>query len=378
MRLGVCSSLAAVALAAVLALPARAEELFSSSTVALNGYGSWNYGKSNNENNYLNATREGSYQAAEVHLSVAATINENLRIVTQVGWLDGEAGSDTQADYIFAEWKFSPQLRARIGKIKMPFGIYSEIPNVGTLRPLLALPQAAYGPIGFLGESYKGVGLTGTAGSRWQLQWDLYGGGTELKEDIAPEELLLGDPVTSGNGIENEITRNTLGGRLVLTTPWTGLSFGGSALTGSETVGGSTRRRDVYGLQAEYTNDRFTLRTEHMNEKVERDIDTTGSYVEASYYLNRHWQVAAEVGRVRADFFGAPKAGLAANLAKHDELTVGLNYWFDSNFVLKANFMRTDGNLYAHPNVLDLPGVVAAGALHPRTDLVLVGGQFTF
>jgi hypothetical protein len=377
MRLRLYSGVAFAA--AVCSIPVSAQNLLSTSTLAINGYGSWNYGKTNNDNLFLGATPEGSYRSTEFHLNLAATVNDNLRIVTQLGWVDGLNGSETQVDYLFAEWRFSPGLQARIGEVKMPFGIYSEIPNAGTLRPLLLLPQAAYGPIGFLGESYKGVGFSGEVGgkgSKWQLAWDLYGGGTELKEDVVPEEFLLGD--SAHDGIETEITRNTLGGRLVLATPWTGLSFGGSALTGSETIAGATRRRDVHGLQAEYTSDRFTVRSEHMHEKVEQDLDTSGSYVEASCSLTPHWQVAAEVGRLRAAFFGVRPVGSAAHLAQNDEVTIGLSYWFDSSFVLKANFLRTNGNLYAHPGAADLPAIVAAGQLKQRTDVLLVGGQFTF
>ena len=156
----------------------RAAE-FSLGNVALNGYGSWYYGKSGNNNNFLSATEDGSYRPANVHLSIAADVNDKLRVVTQVGWADSEAGSEQDFDYIFAEWKLNSRIRARVGKVRDAVRHLQRLPDVGTLRPSLALPQAAYGPIGFLGQSYKGVGLTGSFGGRWKAQWDLYGGGTE-------------------------------------------------------------------------------------------------------------------------------------------------------------------------------------------------------
>src|SRR6185295_5716322 len=165
-------------------LPSLRAEEFSLSNVTLNGYGTWYYANTDNENLYLGGDQGGSYRTANLHLSIAAEVNDHLRVVGQVGWLDGEAGSETDFDYAFAEWKFNDQLHLRLGKSKMPFGIYSEFPFVGTLRPFLVLPQAAYGPVGFLGENYKGLGLGGRFGGRFKGEWDLYGGGTELKEDI--------------------------------------------------------------------------------------------------------------------------------------------------------------------------------------------------
>jgi len=359
----------------------RAAE-FSLGNMALNGYGSWYYGKSGNNNVFLDATEDGSYRSANLHLSIAAEVTDRLRVVTQVGWVDSEAGSESGSeqnfDYIFAEWKLNSRIRARVGKIKMPFGIYSEFPDVGTLRPFLALPQAAYGPVGFLGQSYKGVGLTGSFGGRWKAQWDLYGGGTELKEDIVPEAFLVGTPVSAAEAIETEVTRDVLGGRFVVETPLAGLSAGVSALTGSEKLGGTDRRRDVFGLQAEYATEKLTVRGEHMHERVERDLEATGSYVEASYRLTESWQVTAEVGRLRNEFHGVHPVGQAADLAKHDETAVGLSYWLTPNLVLKANYLRIKGNAYAHPGAADLPAVMAAGALRQRTNVLLAGAQFTF
>lgn len=360
----------------LLASPLAAEE-FSLSNVSLNGYGNWYYARTS-ENLYLGGNPDGSYQSANAHLSLAAKVNDKLRIVTQVGWTDSEAGSESDFDYAFAEWVFSDRLSLRLGKAKMPFGIYSEVPFVGTLRPFLVLPQAAYGPIGFLGENYKGVALSGRFGNGFEAQWDLYGGGTELKEDIVSEDFLLGTPAEPGEEIETEVTRDVIGGRLVVETPLQGLSVGGSVLTGREVVEDGTRRRNVFGAQAEYTKDALTVRSEYMREKVKDDLDSSGSYLEVSYRLTDHWQAAAEAGRLRISFFGVDPRGLEENLTQHDELAVGLNYWFESGLVVKVNYFWVDGNLYSHPSAAQLPGIMAAGTLHPQDHLLLAGAQFSF
>jgi hypothetical protein len=358
------------------ALPLHAAD-FSLEKISLNGYGGWYYGKSGNENQFVGATEDGSYHTADVHLSIAADVSEKLRVVTQVGWLDNEEGSEGDFDYMFAEWKLNPSLRVRLGKAKMPFGIYSEFPEVGTLRPFLVLPQAAYGPIGFLGESYKGVGFTGSFGGSWKADWDLYGGGTELTENIAGEAFLLGEELAPGAEIESEVTRGVVGGRMVVETPLPGLSVGGSFVTGTEKLE-VDRRRVVYGVQAEYVGDALTVRTETMHEDVVDDLHATGSYLEVAYHLNDHWQVAAEAGRLRTRFFGAVPTGDTAGLTRHDEVGVGVSYWFSSNLVVKVNYLRVRGNAFAQPAVEDLTGIATAGQLSSPTGVLLAGAQFSF
>jgi len=166
---------------------------------------------------------------------------------------------------------------------------------------------------------------------------------------------------------------------VVVETPLQGLSLGGSLLSGTEVDnGGPGPRRTVYGVQAEYAGEAFTLRAEHMHEDAHQDLQASGSYVEASYRLTPHWQAAVEVGRLRTSFFGVHPVGQEAQLTRHDEVTLGLNYWLDPNLVLKLNFQRIRGNAFAHPDAAELPAVVAAGELRSHTNVVLAGAQFTF
>src|SRR5215470_17908955 len=105
----------------VVAAPLIGEE-FSIKEVSINGYGTWFYGKTDNSNLYFELPKDGSYQSAQGTLSFAAAVSDKLRILTQVDWENSPAGDDTNLDFVFAEWKFSDYLQARVGKSKMPFG----------------------------------------------------------------------------------------------------------------------------------------------------------------------------------------------------------------------------------------------------------------
>lgn len=355
----------------LLGVPATAQE--STQRVDLHAFGAWAYGKTDG-NQYLAGDEEGNYEDATLALNVVATPSDRLRVVGQVEWVDGREGTELLLDYAFAEWRFSDKLKLRAGKVKQPFGISSEVFDVGTLRPFIELPQAVYGPVGLVGESYKGVGLTGSFAleGAWELAYDVYGGGQELEEYIPPEAVLLGEDFASP--VKRETTRNMIGGRVVVETPVDGLRIGASAYTGDEI--GSTRRVGV-GLQAEYLAGPWSLRSEFVHETVKDDLKANGFYVEAAYHVDPHWQVAAQYGRLTSDLATVP-APAAPSLLDHKELAASLNYWWSNNFVFKLSFHHVDGNRFAGPDPQELAQAAASGTLKEKTNAVLFGAQFSF
>src|SRR4051794_9633350 len=99
----------ALVLLCAVAAPLSGEE-FSLKNVSINGYGTWYYGRTDSSNLYFELPKAGSYSTAQGTLSVAAAVNERLRILTQVDWLNHPEGDETDLDFIFAEWKFSDRL----------------------------------------------------------------------------------------------------------------------------------------------------------------------------------------------------------------------------------------------------------------------------
>lgn len=141
-------------------------------------------------------------------------------------------------DYVFGEWKFSDAARFRVGNVKQPFGLYTEVFDVGTLRPFASLSQSIYGPGGMIGKSYSGMGLTGVLLSERALsvEYDIYGGGLETLEEDTPIQVLQQGADTVGRALLMSPTRtwrDVVGGRFVIRTPIDGFSFGGSAYSGT-------------------------------------------------------------------------------------------------------------------------------------------------
>ena len=260
--------------------------LADDSSLQIHGFGGWLFGKTNHDNTYLGGLPQGNYRRSDFSLNIEDKVSDRIRVVVQTDWTETENGHDTTLDYAFAEWRLSDKLRIRAGQVKLPFGIYSEIIDVGTLRPFLNPPQGVYGPVGFAGEHYKGIGITGTFAGRsdWSYGYDLYAGGTDSAEFLAPETFLKGQPVATSPQVEQESTSDLLGGRLTVHTPVEGLEFGFSVYSGV-LIAPSSPRQAVAAGHISFLVDRWSVRTEYAYEHSSHDLTARGAIVATIAHL---------------------------------------------------------------------------------------------
>jgi hypothetical protein len=359
------------------ALATSADAQDTSRPVEIHGFGSWAYGRTRG-NVFLDGTPQGDFRNVSMALNISKTVSDKLSIHTQGELREGEGDTETELDFAFAEYKLSDHLSFRVGQVKHPFGIYTEIFDVGTLRPFIDLPQGFYGPVGFVGESYKGVGLSGSkeVGS-WNVAYDAYAGGNEIEKSAAPELFYLG---TSRDfvpeAIERQSTRDVLGARVVLQTPIRGFTFGVSSYTGVLNEPASNRRTVVAG-QVGYRSNQWTLESEVAHEDQARDEHAMGGYVLGAYRLSPEWQVAAQYDLLRNEFYGA-NTTRAPSLQDHREAAFALSRWMSRALVLKAEYHHVNGNRFSMPLPEDLEATVDAGELRGTTHLFKFGAQFTF
>ena len=384
-------ALLALALSSSVALnPAGAQVALEN--IAVHGYGGWSFGRTtlnDNANWYLFGHQRGDYSHVEYALNIAIPVTDRLTIDAQPFWHAGHHANQTSSgiDYVFAEWKFSDFARLRAGSVKQPFGIYTEVFDVGTVRPFAALPQGVYGAGGMIGKAYSGIGLTGTAFSQagWGFGYDLYGGGLETFEMDVPLQVAREGADTSRalNVAQSRALRDVIGGRFVLFTPVDGLSVGVSAYTGTRPLTVEQRRNTV-GAQAEFLNDRWSVRGEVVQATDAKLQETNGAYGEVAVRVTSGWQLAGLYSTQHTSLFSASQAALDANVARapglleHTETGAGINYWFTPNFVLKTSVHWVEGNRYAYPDPVRLRSIVANGRLADRTTVVLVGSQLSF
>jgi hypothetical protein len=342
------------------------------SPIEFHGFGGWSYAKTNHGNFFLQGMPDGNYRSAEFALNVQAKMGERFRFVTQGEIENGEHSAKGSLIFGFLEYRVTDSLRLKAGRVKLPFGLYTEVIDVGTLRPFLEAPQSIYGPIGFAGESYQGIGVSGSHSIHGlEVAYDLYAGNMLIEGFDAPERFLLNEPVSRSN--EFEKSRNVLGGHIVVQTPIEGLSIGASGYRGS--LDGNTQR--VIAAQAEYTNDALTIRSEYAGEDTHHDLTGRGWYVETSYRLGPRWQVAAQYNRTSNTFFHVVDP-IAPSLLYHKETVLGLNYWFTRDLVAKMAVHHVNGNRFAGPRPEDYARIVDAGGLKERTKQIELGVNFSF
>jgi len=362
----------------LIALSLATELVAEDSSLQIHGFGDWLFAKTTNSNLYLGGLPEGNYKNSEFNLNLEDKVSDRIRVVVQTDWTETENGNETKLDYAFAEWRSSDKFRIRAGKVKMPFGIYGEIIDVGTLRPFLRPPQGVYGPAGFVAENYNGIGFTGTlrGAAAWSYGYDLYAGGMDLQEFRAPEAFLKGQAVATSSQTEDESARNVFGGRLTIHPPIEGLELGVSAYSGTLVESGSSQR-SVAAAHVSFLDDRWSVRSELAYEHSPHDLAARGFYLEPAFRITQHWQVAGQFNRLTTALSGVTNPSEPSFL-EHRETAIGLNYWLSPKLVFKTSFHRVNGNRFAGPSPESYAQLVAAGRLQHKTSLFMFGVNFSF
>src|SRR5271170_91113 len=141
----------AMFLLTLLAAPAaQALELGSDSdllSVEIHGFASQGFILTTNGNNYLdNGTTNGSFQFSEIGLNFTKSLTDKLRIGMQLFAQDlGPSGSYTvQMDWFYVDYRVTDWFGIRVGRVKIPFGLYNDIQDVDSARLPVLLPQSVY------------------------------------------------------------------------------------------------------------------------------------------------------------------------------------------------------------------------------------------
>lgn len=330
--------------------------------ITLHGFGEWAYVRTNG-NEYLSGNDEGDYDTVGLGLNASTTFGDNLSITGQFA-VRSRSGEDPGAelDYAFAQYKASDALQLRFGRSKHPFGIYTEVFDVGTLRPFFHLPLSIYGPAEVAAQSYDGAGVTGTLqmSGGMSVDYDAYVGEIAFSGEQRADE---------GEDLASEKIRDVFGGRVRFHTPIDGLSVGASAYSGiveedheEEGEEESHVRNRGLGLHLEYAMHPFVLRAEVGDHDEAGEAEARGFYVEGAYRIRDKWELAA-----RYDRFDVTEEDDDES-EEHRDLALGVNYWFNRNIVLKLSMHRVQGLAAAVP---DDDG-------DEKTNAIVFGSQFSF
>jgi hypothetical protein len=363
------------------AVPAQAYELLDGK-LSINGFGGLGLGGTDG-NPYTVANAQRTREQATMSLAVGARPIDRLSVSSQFYFhVGGGEAAGVSLDWAFAEWRLADTMRLRAGRVKMPFGLFSELMDVGTLRPFFMLPQGLYGETEIVTEAYNGAGLTGRleSDSGWAVEYDAYVGGVGL-EGKSPIGALDPERVAE----VDETSAHVLGARVSLLPPLDGLRFMVSGYWGSTdlpenattsfvaSLGGGDKLW-TFGASAEYVDAKVMVRAEAFYRKQTSDETGGAMYLEAGYFVLEKLQV---VGRAELSTWTVAWSDIeASNLLLHRELAIGVAYWLSPNLVVKASYHNVFGNRLAYPE--DVAQAYADGTLKSRTNAVVVGAQFSF
>jgi len=202
--------------------PQRAVAQESGPSVQIHGFVSQGYVKTT-KNNYLgpSARRQGNFELSEVGINFTTQLTDRLRAGVQLFAHDlGPLGNYApQVDWYYLDYRFFDWLGLRVGRTKLPWGLYNEANDVDAGRVPILLPQSIY-PVtsreilfAQTGAELYGDVRIGAAGS---LEYRAYGGTIYVNTADASPQL---------RGFE---VPYDFGGRLMWSPPVQGLRLGAS------------------------------------------------------------------------------------------------------------------------------------------------------
>lgn len=195
-----------------------------------------------------------------------------------------EGRDDVELDWAFYSHRFKGGTSIRVGRMPLPWGIYNEIRDVGTLLPFFRPVEEVYAESDTFNESLDGVQLSRTFFNQgsWPLRIDVFGG--QSSQETASTD-------SQGNRVRVEGISDRFGLRLRLATPVDGLAFGFGLI--DETLSGGLLRegeetpndRWIVSLEGDF--ERFTVRSEYMEQSAvfQQEMFGRTAFDNASFYV---------------------------------------------------------------------------------------------
>jgi hypothetical protein len=133
----------------------------------------------------------GSTRLFEGGLNVSNQFLSNLHSSVQMLSREfGEEGNyNVELDFGYIDYQLAPEFGVRLGKVRLPLGLYNEFRDIDASRNSIFLNQAIYAEEfrGFL-NAYQGAGLYGGfQHSKYRflnLEYDVFGGTTSIPDDF--------------------------------------------------------------------------------------------------------------------------------------------------------------------------------------------------
>lgn len=360
----------------------------SAEDVAVHGFASQGFILSS-DNNFLAKSKDGDFEFAEAAVNVSAQLTDELRAGLQLFSRDlGDIGNfDVSLDWGYLDYRFQDSLGLRIGKFKLPLGLYNEIQDYDMLRTSILLPQSVYTltmretMIAAQGLSTYGHLELGRGGD---LDYQLFVGTTQIDPQNGGLAIDLRD---SDVDLQKSTVKSLFGGSIKWNTPLTGLLAGiGMMQVDLDFRGppiGATKDAlavalpfpvqethitlpnlalSFYSLQYVYNN--LTLTAEFSRQVgaqrtfavgaapvgevllEDRHRDTTGYYLQAAYRVNDLLEIGGYYSMYYLGDYEREDCKLANTTYCAEDIALSARFDINKYWIIKAEVHQIDGGAY--------------------------------
>ncbi len=355
---------------------------FDLGEVRVNGFVSQGYLESSG-NNFLADSKGGTTQINEAGLAVTSRVNDRLRIGLQFLSRDlgVEGDNEVLLDWGLADYRHRDWLGLRVGKVKLPIGLYNEGRDSDFLRPMAFLPQGIYDEnkrnllVAVQGGAvYGNVG----AGPLGDFDYQFYYGELNFPDDSGQSRGLnmqaTGLAKKMGLGVVTKFSADNdyaYGGSIIYNTPLEGLRLGASQFEGktnfdikllnmatgaASSAMGQGRNKDFVVYSLEYAMPSLTAAFEYTEYSAQVEMfgkPLPGGRSQGGYGLLT-WRFVDQVAlSVLYDVHYADKhdhdGGNFVKQGKPDfmgwrkDFGVGLRYDVNDNWLVKVEWHDVDG-----------------------------------
>lgn len=306
-----------IMLAGVLAAAgAHADDKFT-----VNGFGFQDYRQSN-ANTYEGADQRGTWGNGILALVMSAKLSDRDTVWAQ---LESKPTEPTEFTWAYMDHHFNDNLSARIGRIKLPYGLYNEFIDNKALQLSAIRPSAYSFRADMVHDAYKGIGIDWTSGS---LFTQIYGGNVYTPASNAAITDKLHD-------------RRLIGTRITWDTPYEGLRFmfsGWDSQTEDDTNVPSTTVPPLGPLgkeyramwSVEYVSDRFDIKSEHSHHGTPTTTAGSGASTNA-WYVQGGYKMGMWTPYVRFDYFVGDQSIASDPSSYQKNWVIGVNYKINDN-----------------------------------------------
>ena len=367
--------------AAVIAAPHFASAAVTWKNIQFGGSFSQGYLESTH-NNYPVETKDGSFDFREMSVNASTTVGTHLRVGGQVfAQTLGKYGDDKPIfDWGLVDYNFRPEIGVRVGRIKYPRSLYSDVLDLDVVRPFIFLPQSIYDSgLRDFQASFDGAMIYGSLNAgQSSFDYKVFYGDIPMKTDSGVADFFNTSSLFANPpGVQHLGMDSVRGASLLWNTPVAGLRAGitysslsnltaeGPFLAVPVLTSSLTLEKVEYeGASVEYTRNEWTFAAEFLLSKGSTVLvlpsviapPSRSDYGTKSYYasVSRRFASKFEAGTYYTetwDTYPGPTSPLAAHSRR--DWTTALRYDVNDHLLFKIELHAIHGT----KDMFNVPGI---------------------